>query len=133
MGNYNVFKLYVIKSEGIKYICEKINDKYIDIFFYEEIETIYNDDIKYLSNYYISEINKKLSKGEELILSKKELLKKFALLNSFEFYRNNLNRDIKEELTYQEDYLNAFKEFIQKRKDIAKQNVNKYIKKLNLK
>lgn len=116
MEKYNVFKLYVIKCEGIKYICKKINDKYIDIFFYEEIETINNDNIKYLSSYYIAETAQKLARGEEFILSKKELLIRFASLNSFEFYRNNLNREIKEELNYQEDYLNAFNEFIEKRK-----------------
>jgi len=129
MENYNVFKLYVLENDGIYYICKKEEEKYIDIFFGGEIE---QNDIQYLASYYMVETMQKLAKGEEFILSKKELLLKFASLNSYKIYRAKEESYPWDYIKYQEDYLKAFKELSNIRPDLAKKIADEKIKKLNL-
>lgn len=130
MESYNVFKLYVVRNYDIYYICKKNNEKYIDIFFNEEIES--NNDVEYLASYYMVETMKKLAIGEDFILSKKDLLLKFSSLNSYKMYKDKQESYPWGLIEYQDEYLKAFKELSEKRPDIAKKIAEEKIKKLNL-
>ena len=132
MEKYNVFKLFVVENDNISYICQKVNENYIDIFFKEEIEVENNDDVKYLASYYMVETMKKIAKGEEFYLSKKDLLIMFANLNAHKIEKDKDQSHPYAFLSYQENYLKAFKELSENRPDIAKMIAEEKIKKLNL-
>lgn len=124
-----MFKLYVVKRDDIYYICKKTDDRYIDIFFEEEIE---DEEVKYLASYYMVETMKKLAKDEEFYLTKKELLHKFAQLNAFNLYKKNECHSAWDIIEEQKEYLEAFKELSEIKLEIAKKIAEEKVKKLNL-
>ena len=133
MEKYNVFKLFVVESDDISYICQKVNDNFLDIFFKEEIEVENKDDVKYLASYYMVETMEKLARGEEFYLNKKELLIKFAHINLYKIDKETSYNYTKDSLSYMDNYLRAFDELREKRPDITKIITEEKIKKLELK
>ena len=84
-GKYNVFKLFVVKENEINHVCKKENERFIDIFL-----------------------------GEEFYLSKREILLKFAYINSSKIHKDIQQVYPLDILSYQEEYLKAFNELSKK-------------------
>lgn len=107
MTKYNIFDLWVIKVEEYYFICEKEFDKtYREIFTKEKIKDVKMEDILPLDDYYYPFI---YNNGKSLMLSEKELLIKYAFINSShierkkEKLRHNYNEYIKEIDNYIEE------------------------------
>ena len=124
MKKYNVFDLYVIKNDDYYFICEKLVDEtiYREIFTKEKINVLDKQNIEYLKDYYslLSVVN--YTTCEPLMLTKKELLIKYAEINSSYIEREKqYNSSYKKMIEEQDEYLKAFKELSEKNPEKAKQ------------
>ena len=84
MKKYNVFELWVVKADDYYFICEKLFDDktYREIFTKEKIKMLDSQNIEPLKNYYSLLAIMNYTTGELLMLTKKELLVKYAEINS---------------------------------------------------
>jgi len=87
MKKYSVYSLYVVKIQNDKdthcFICKlnELTDTYVEIFTNEKIKVVNNSSVEPLSNYYsiLEQCNYKT--GKPLMLSKKDLLRKYITIN----------------------------------------------------
>lgn len=124
MKKYNVFELWVVKEEDCYFICEKSSNEniYIEIFTEEKFKVLDKENVESLKNYYSLPSIINYSAGENLMLTKKSLLLKYAEINSSNIekrkqHNNNCETIIKE----QEEYIKALKKSVEKNPEKAKQ------------
>ena len=88
MKEYEISNLYVIKLGEFIFFCEKhLDNTYKDIFTDEIFNRESINFVRPMEDLYELEVMKKLLAGEKLILTKRELLIKFAKVNSYYFER----------------------------------------------
>lgn len=122
MKKYNIFELYVIKVEDYCFICTKTNKGYSEIFTNEEFKNIEDYYIEPLKNYYSLLAIMNYTTGEPLTLTKKELLKEYARINSANIERKKQYNAInKEFIKYQDEYIKALRELQEKNPEKAKE------------
>lgn len=83
MKKYSVFELWVVKVDDYYFICEKTYKKgmYKEIFTDEKFEVLDEKNIEPLKNYYSLFERINYTTGEILLLTKKELLVRYAEIN----------------------------------------------------
>lgn len=124
MKKYNVFELWVVKVDDYYFICEKLFDDktYREIFTKEKIKMLDSQNIEPLKNYYSLLAIMNYTTGEPLMLTKKELLVKYAEINSSHIERKKQhNSNYKTFIKEQEEYIKAFKELAEKNPEKAKE------------
>ena len=131
MKKYNVFELRVVKADDYYFICEMINEKtYKEIFTNEQIKISISENVEPLTDYYLIPTIKSYITGEPLMLTRKELLIKYAEINSSYIerkkqYNSNYETFIKE----QEEYIKVLKELAkndpEKAKELARKDLQR--------
>lgn len=129
MKQYEISNLYVIKIGEFIFFCEKhLENTYKDIF----TDEIFNKEtinfVRPMEDLYELEVMKKMLAGEKMILTKRELLIKFAKVNSFYFERIASHNRVYDLLKEKEEYLKVFKEFSEKYPEKAKEIAKKTLK-----
>lgn len=120
MKEYNVFNLYVVNVEGYSFICKKLNNSvYEEVFTKEKFENIEN--VEPLRKYYSLFVIKKYISGNSLMLSNKELLIKYAEINSFNIEKKKSYNNISDTIRSMDEYLEALKKLAEKDPDKAKE------------
>ena len=84
MKKYNVFELWIVKIKDYYFICEKLIDEntYREIFTKEKFKLLDNEKVEPLKNYYSLFSIMNYSTRKPLMLAKKDLLMKYAEINS---------------------------------------------------
>lgn len=124
MKKYNVFELYVVKEDNYYFICEKgiKEDTYIEIFTHKIIKNPNVHYIKPLSRWYLPLALMNYSIEKPLILTKKELLIKYAEINSpYIERRKKLSSNYETFIKEQEEHIKALKELAEKNPEKAKE------------
>lgn len=127
MKKYDLFNLYVVEFDGIKYICERnIDDnQYNDIFIIKKFNKEDIENIQPLSDYYEILVMKSYLTDEKVYLFKDELLLKFLKINSYNLYKENRNNCVDNIIKKQKEYLELFKELSIKNPEKAKEIARK--------
>ena len=83
MKKYNIYNLYVLKVNGHSFICKynELTNTYVEIFTKVIIENNDNIIVESLSDYYSIFAQCNYATGKPLMLSKKELLRKYIMIN----------------------------------------------------
>ena len=128
MKKYDVFFLYVVKVDDNLFICTKMLDDitYKEVFTGEKLKNIEAKDIEPLWHYYslLSIMNYKTK--EHLMLSKKDLLLKYASLNSSNIELNKQNRyDSNGFIKKQQEHLEGLKKLQEVEPELAKEYAKK--------
>lgn len=119
---YDLFNLYLVLVDGIKYICEKTyDDNYREIFTSQVFNNVNKENVQDLEDYYEILAMKSYISGEYVFLKKDELLIKFAELNSYNIYKNNKNNYIDNIHNERKEYLELFNELSKKKPEKAKE------------
>lgn len=123
MKKYNVFELWVVKAEDYYFICEKLFDDktYREIFTKERIKVLDSKNIEPLKNYYSLLAIMNYTTGESLMLTKKQLLVKYAEINSLHIERKKQHNNYEIFIKKQEEYIKALKELAEKNPEKAKE------------
>ena len=122
MEKYNVFKLYVVKIIDNYFICENVyNNIYKEIFTNEKFQVLNSKNVESLTNYYSILGTMNYSTGEPLLLSKIELLLKYAEINAFSIAKKKQMTSCMDFIEYQNEYLKALKECRENNPEMAKQ------------
>ena len=124
MKKYNVFDLWVVKADDYYFICEKLFDEntYREIFTKEKVEVLDNENLEPLKNYYSLLVIMNYVTGEPLILTKKELLVKYAEINSsYIERRKQYNSNYEIIIREQDEYIKALKELGEKNPERARE------------
>lgn len=111
MKKYSVFDLYVVNVDEYYFICEKgyRENIYVELFTKEKFKVLDDNNIRSLKNYYSLFEVMNYKNGEELLLTKKELLIRYAHLNSAQIERRKDSRD--DLIKCMDNYLMNLKEF----------------------
>lgn len=127
MKKYDVFFLYVVRRENNLFICTKMLDgeTYKEIFTGEKLKNIHNNDVEPLWHYYslLTIINYKTK--EHLMLSKKDLLLKYASLNSSHIEIDKHKNQYERILTRQQENLEGLKKLQEVEPELAKEYAKK--------
>ena len=133
MKKYNVIELYVIKADDYYFICTKTNKGYSEIFTKEEFKNIEDYVVEPLKNYYSLLAIMSYTTGEPLTLTKKELLKEYARINSANIERKKQYNAINGEfIKYQDEYIKALRELQEKNPQKAKELAIESLKKTGI-
>jgi len=124
MKKYNVFNLYVVKEDDYYFICEQgiKEHTYIEIFTHKILKYPNMHYVKPLSEYYslLAVIN--YTTGEPLILTKRELLIKYAEINSpYIERRKQHSSSYKKMIEEQDEYIKALEMLAKENPDRAKE------------
>ena len=118
---YNVLELYVVKIKEYYFICEKLdNNIYREIFTEEKFQILNNENVESLGDYYRMLVIKSYLTNEELMLSKLDLLVKYAELNAVSIVKDREKKSLEDFLQFQKEYLETLKELKEKNPEIAK-------------
>jgi len=122
MKRYSVFRLFVIKKGDYYFICENIGEYlYREIFTNEKFKVLNNENIEALRNYYSFLAIMNYATREPLMLTKKELLIKYAEINSPYIEKIRQHNMCYEKLIEEQDkYIEALKELSEKNPEKAK-------------
>ena len=135
MKKYNVFELWVVKANDYYFICEKLFDDktYREIFTKEKIKVLDSQNIEPLKNYYSLLAIMNYTTGEPLMLTKKELLVKYAEINSSHIERKKQhNSNYETFIKEQEEYIKALKELAEKNPEKAKEEAIKSLRRTGI-
>lgn len=124
MKKYNVFNLCVVNFENYFFICEKLCDEgmYREIFTGDRIKVLDDEKVEPLKNYYSLLAVMSYTTGKPLMLTKKDLLKKYAEINSYYIeLRKQHNSYYEDVIKEQEQYIKALKELNDKNPEKAKE------------
>lgn len=118
MKKYSVFYLYVVNVDEYYFICEKgyRDNLYVELFTKEKFEVLDENNVKPLKNYYSLFEVMNYKTGEELLLTKKELLIRYAHLNSTQIERRK---------NYHDDLIRGMDNYLMNLKEFAKNNQEK--------
>lgn len=122
MKKYNVFELWVVKVDDYYFICEKsFDDKtYSEIFTKEKIKMLDSQKIEPLKNYYSLLAIMNYTTRESLMLIKKELLIKYAEMNSSHIERKKQhNSNYETFIKEQEECKKALKELTKELNNVS--------------
>lgn len=125
MKKYNVFNLYVVKKDDYYFICEKgiKEHTYIEIFTHKTLKYPNMHYVKPLSECYslLAVIN--YTTRKPLTLTKKELLIKYAEINSpyIERRKQHSSSNYKARIQEQEEYIKALEQLAKENPDKAKE------------
>lgn len=125
MKKYNVFNLYIVKEDDYYFICEKgiKEHTYIEIFTHKTLKYPNMHYVKPLSEYYSLLAVMNYTTGKPLILTKKELLIKYAEINSpyIERKKQHRSRNYTARIKEQEEYIKALEQLAKESPDKAKE------------
>lgn len=121
---YDALKLYIIHEGDYKYICEKISDdEYEEVLTKTVIEIREINQIKpYVSIHKNTLIKKRLS-SQDFLVSKLDILKDFAKINSHSLSIIEQHRKVDDIIKEQEEYSRLLKELSEKNPEKAKEIV----------
>ena len=122
MEKYNVLDLYVVKMDNYYFICEKLveDDMYKEIFTNDEFKVEKNQKVEPLKNYYKLLVIKSYAVNESLMLNKKELLLKYAQLNSEHIERDKRNETLESLSSDVKEYIKDLNKFAKNNSEHAK-------------
>lgn len=95
MKKYNVLSLYVVEYRGIKYICEswRNNSEYIEVLTKRVFKEKDEIKVEKLSEYYPILAIMNYETKEPLLLSKKDILNKYIVINLPEEYEQEIENN----------------------------------------